>query len=68
MNASEWNTRYPIGQTVRLTLSTGESIVTYTAGAAIAGAACDLIAVHGAAKGYVPLGAVQALPQVGEPA
>jgi hypothetical protein len=68
MNASEWNTRYPVGQTVRLTLATGESIVTYTAGAAIAGESCDLIAVHGAAKGPVPLGAIEPLPGVGEPA
>jgi hypothetical protein len=59
MNTTDWNKRFPIGSTVRVTLPSGERVLTITTSQAIQGAAADLIAVLGVPKGYVPLASVE---------
>lgn len=61
MKTTEWNKRFPIGSAVRVTLPSGEQVVTVTASQAIQGASEDLIAVLGVPKGYVSLVSVEPL-------
>ena len=59
MKALEWNKRFPIGSSVRVTLASGERLLTRTASQAIQGSAFDQIAVVGVPRGYVPLSTVE---------
>lgn len=61
MNAQEWNSKFPTGTHVSLTLANGEIVWTRTASAAETWGGMSHVKVEAISQGYVPLDWVRAL-------